>query len=374
MTKAALLLSAGVCALGVLRASPAQTIATVDAGFSLVRYDGFLTSTAASLTPALRWERTTARSHAHVSARGTYLRFESGNRSLEGLVRGAWFAHVSPHWRAEVAAAFGASDYADIASFAHGLLEGRLHRVNERQGAWVGVAAGRSSFGGVRRPVAVAAAGVWALRADLTILATADRSFVGDTAYTDLRTTTRLRRGSLLVEASVGARVWSRGGGRGIYGEGSATWELGRRLALVVSAGRYPTDAVSGSIAGRYVSAALRVATAPSRRPVARVSRSTGSADPPSAARLEILPAGTVVRLVVYAPGAARVEIAGDFTEWRPLALRRTPAGSWEAHVRLARGVHRIDVRIDGGPWIAPAGTTRLADDYGGEVGLFVVP
>jgi len=29
---------------------------------------------------------------------------------------------------------------------------------------------------------------------------------------------------------------------------------------------------------------------------------------------------------------------------------------------------------VDGGAWIAPAGTTRLSDDYDGEVGVFVVP
>jgi hypothetical protein len=42
--------------------------------------------------------------------------------------------------------------------------------------------------------------------------------------------------------------------------------------------------------------------------------------------------------------------------------------------VRIPKGIHRIAVRVDGGPWTAPAGARRADDDYGGEVGIFVVP
>jgi hypothetical protein len=31
-------------------------------------------------------------------------------------------------------------------------------------------------------------------------------------------------------------------------------------------------------------------------------------------------------------------------------------------------------VRIDGGRWTAPAGTTRASDEFGGEVGIVAVP
>jgi hypothetical protein len=31
-------------------------------------------------------------------------------------------------------------------------------------------------------------------------------------------------------------------------------------------------------------------------------------------------------------------------------------------------------VRIDGGPWIAPAGTTRATDEFGGTVGMVAIP
>jgi hypothetical protein len=42
--------------------------------------------------------------------------------------------------------------------------------------------------------------------------------------------------------------------------------------------------------------------------------------------------------------------------------------------VAIARGVHQINLRIDGGAWIVPTGTTRITGDYGDAVGTFVVP
>ena len=80
------------------------------------------------------------------------------------------------------------------------------------------------------------------------------------------------------------------------------------------------------------------------------------------------------MRLVVQGPVSDLVEIAGDFSEWQPVPLRQTAAGTWEAILAIPRGVHRINVRVSGGAWIAPTGTTRVRDDYEGEVGIFVVP
>jgi hypothetical protein len=82
------------------------------------------------------------------------------------------------------------------------------------------------------------------------------------------------------------------------------------------------------------------------------------------------------VRLTLYARGATAVEISGDFTDWRPVPLSRNPANAdaWVATFRISPGMHRINVRRDGGPWMVPGGTTRSADDFDGEVGVFVLP
>lgn len=385
-----LALIALVCGLPI-RAAISQVTATVDAGFSVVRYDGFLASGAGSITPAVRWEHPQGR--GFVSARGTYLRFESGNRSLDGSLNGAVFGPLARHWQGEIAVAAGASNYAEIASFRHGVAAARLHFLERRHGAWFGASGGRASYGTGSRPVSVATVGAWAVRRNLTVLASADRSFIGDTAYTDVRTSARIHTGGVAIDFGVGARFWSRGAGRGVYGEGSLNVPVGTRTTIVISGGRYPTDVVSGSIAGRYVATAIRIGTSPGResrpvvvpysRPIDVGARgggggggggggANGAAD---VARIELRSVADGALLFIHAPAATLVEIAADFTEWQPVALVRGPFGAWQTATRVPRGVHRINVRVDGGPWLAPTGTTRLADDdYGGEVGIFVVP
>jgi hypothetical protein len=153
--------------------------------------------------------------------------------------------------------------------------------------------------------------------------------------------------------------------------------------AIVLSAGRYPTDAVSGSIAGRYVTAAVRLgAIGVRKRPApplpadVHASGSDGSASL-GETRLEVqAQQDDDVRLTLFAPGATTVDITGDFTNWQPVPLSRNPGAgdAWGGTFRIPRGMHRINVRRDGGPWLAPGGTTHSTDDYDGEVGVFVLP
>src|SRR6266571_1983604 len=356
----------------------AQVVANVEAGLSDVRYDGFLASAAASISPTIRWEQ--PQSRAFVSARGTYLRFESGRHSLDGSATGSWFARLGGRRIIQNNISAGSSQYANIASFSHTEAEARFHLMGGNRGSWIGATVGRSSFGGGPRRAVVVATGMWLLHTDRTVFVSLDRSFVGDTVYSDLRSSGRWRKGDLVLEGIVGARIWSRGGGRGVFGEGSATLTLAPQAAFVVSAGRYPTDVVSGSIAGRYVTVALRFGTIALRRPATALPvnvHSNGSGSAAGDPRLEIeRRAADDVRITLYATGATSVDVIGDFTDWQPVALNRSPGNRdvWTATFRIARGVHRINVRRDGGPWMAPAGTTRSTDDYDGEVGVFVLP
>ena len=372
-------LAAATSLVGV-RAPAAQTTGTIDVGVSTVRYDGFLPSGAGSLTPALTW----ARPGAAVTARGTYLRFESGRRSLQGLVAASLFTPPSllpQRWRGELSLSGGGSSYADFASFWHATGEARLHFVAAGRGAWIGGTGGRTSYGGAPRPVAVVGVGLWARRAQVTVAASATRSFVGDTAYSDLGSTIHASRGRFELDASLAARVSSRGAGHGVHGEASTTFTLGERTALFVSGGRYPTDPVSGSVAGRYASAGLRLRTAlprphairdphlPSRSPAA------GDGDAGYTTRLEVDPnPDGSARVVVHALAATTVEVAGDFTDWQPVTLRRTGEDKWESVLHIPSGVHRVNVRIDGGRWTAPEGMAHAEDEFGGEVGIVAVP
>ena len=352
-----------------------QVRATIDVGASAVRYDGFLASGAAALTPAFTWDG----ARGALTLRGTYLRFESGNRSLQGSVRGSIFTGPEGGWHGELSASAGASSYAGFASFWHALGDLRLHRGGERRGVWIGATGGRTAFGTTfpTRPVFAASIATWLRSDQVTMLVSAHRAFVGDTQYSDIDLTLRAQRERLALETLVGARFLSRGAGRGLFGEGSVILALTERLALVVSGGAYPTDPIRGSIAGRYVAASMRIRlhSVPTRDPPRLTSRSGANGEASAPVTLAVRPQRDgLVRLVVQGPVSHLVEIAGDFSEWQPVPLRQTAAGTWETILAIPRGVHRINVRVSGGAWIAPTGTTRVRDDYEGEVGIFVVP
>jgi len=360
--------------------SAAQATGTVDVGVSSVRYDGFLPSAAASVSPALRWEQPSGT----LTARGTYLRFESGHRSLQGLVAGSFLIRPAGHrWRGELGGSVGASRYLDFASFWHATADARLHLLGADRGAWIGATAGRTAYGAGARPVASAGVGAWAQRSQVMLSASATRSFVGDSAYSDFLATALTRRGAVTLDASLGARVASRGGGHGVFGEASATLTLGERTQLFVAGGRYPTDPVSGSVAGRYLNGGVRLRLARPARLASRTSPAGASehgtpadGDPVAGARLAVLPRpdGAVRLVLSLARAAAAVELAGDFTDWQPWPLRRTGDGVWETVLLIPSGLHRLNVRIDGGQWIVPAGLSRAADDFGDDVGILAVP
>ncbi len=75
----------------------------------------------------------------------------------------------------------------------------------------------------------------------------------------------------------------------------------------------------------------------------------------------------------VRAAGARRVEIMGDFSDWEPVEL--APAGDgFSTIVAMPAGNRRIVVRVDGGTWLLAANTPAVDDDFGGRVGLLLVP
>src|SRR5256884_7502167 len=222
---------------------------------STVRYDGFLPSGAASVTPGVRWERPSGT----LTARGTYLRFESGHRSLQGSVAGSFFTPTAARGRGEFSAAAGASRYVDFASFWHTIAEARLHVVETEHGAWISGTAGRASYGSAPRSVVAAGAGAWLRLPALTLRLAASLSHVGDTTYTDVESSARTAWDRVTLDATLGARVWSRGGGRGTYGETSAALALGERTAAVRSGGRAPTAPTTASTPPPFPSAPLRI-------------------------------------------------------------------------------------------------------------------
>jgi hypothetical protein len=336
----------------------AQVSATVDLNASDIRYDQFQSSTALAISPTVTFDQ----GWTSIAARSTALWFESGHRDLHGSLLGTTFTPPVGPFRLEVGADLGASRYLSLPTFTHYFAAADLHYLKPHYGAWLGGTAGQTSFGVARRGAGTAGLGVWAATSWVTLTATASRSSIGDTSYTDLQGTSRLTRGRLAFDGRLGTRVGSTGGGHGVFGEAALTYTLTRLLGVTIGAGRYPTDPTRGTIAGRYVTAGIRIGIR--------------GAAPPNPYR-EALTTSVDVgpgELRLHAEGATRVEVMGDFTDWQPVEAAKTRSGMWLVKMAISPGPHRLEVRINGGPWMAPVGATQVKDEFGGEAGLIVVP
>ncbi len=365
------------CAGAWTRPARAQVDLTLDAAGSFVKYEGFLASGAATVTPSLTWR--TARST--LAARGTFLMFESGNTSFQGLVSASTFTGPAGPLRLEAGAEAGASAYAALAHFSHALARVRLHALGGHWGIWGGPLAGGISDEGTGHALTGLAAGWWGRLGDGRLDLTWTRVAVGDTAYGDLEARAEWHQGALDAEASLGRRTASGGGPSGTYGDGSLALRIGARTSLVAAAGRYPSDPVSGSIAGRFVTAGFRVALGPAARTAPlRTSEPAVSGRPaPGPAPLDGVRADLEERsgrtwLVVRADGARGVEVMGDFTDWRPVALEPAGPGRFRCALDLATGLYRFNVRRDGGSWGVPEGLGAVADEFGGGVAVLTIP
>lgn len=187
-------------------------------------------------------------------------------------------------------------------------------------------------------------------------------------ALTDAVLSARWRLRSLDFDASLGRRFSRFTPETSIWGI-SASRDLSPTLALVAAAGRAGSDPVTSVPGARYFAVGLRLKVgAPAIAPLPMPTASSESAPfrigPPVAAGREI---------VVQAPEAETVELAGDFTDWKPVALRPWGQDSWRALLPVAPGLHRLAIRIDRGAWHAPPGTRAIASEFGGEVAEVVV-
>ncbi len=371
--------AAGVALAAALAAGPAgaQVRASLDAGVSHVEYQGFLPSAAFSLTPALR---VTGR-HFGLATRGTWLKFESGNSSLQGLVAGSVLLPAVPHIAAELGGELGGSSYEAFATFSHILGRARLQVTGSGGGSgWVAATLGTAASDSGRHTVQTLGAAFRLDRRDLSFTLAGTGTLIGDVGYADFETIIRhFRPGGFEAEAVVSARAGDSGGDPGPFLEATLSLPLSRHAAVVLAGGRYASDAVRGNIAGSYVTAALRLALpAQTRRtiPLALPPGSPAGDEGTVAATLVDLRLGRgqARTLVFRAAGASSVEVMADFTDWLPIALQPAGPDRWSVTLPIAPGRHRLNLRVNGGPWGVPVGTTLAADDFQGTVGAVVIP
>ena len=66
---------------------------------------------------------------------------------------------------------------------------------------------------------------------------------------------------------------------------------------------------------------------------------------------------GKPIHFYCQAPAAKSVEIAGDFNQWTPVAMRRRPDGWWYLQVELTHGHRQYRFLVDGRPTLDPHAT-----------------
>jgi hypothetical protein len=354
----------------------AQVTATTDLAFGGVKYEGFLGSAAASVTPGIRYDSRTF----SIAGQGSYLVYESGNTLIQGAGAAAWLSPPAGLFRGEVSGFGGLSRYASEPVTGFGLARARAHAMGATRGAWLGAGIGQAYTSDLTTRTTELGLGAWATFPGLAFTVAATRSTAGDSAFVDVAASARWLRGPIEVNALFGIRATNDSNRTAVFGELLARLALTRLVAAQIAVGEFAADPLRGSVPGRYVSAGLRLTfldAATTLRAADERLRSElrlPAPLPADAPALEIARTAFGVRaLTIRGVNADRIEIAGDFTDWEPVALARTGRLDWELPLTLAPGVYRLNVRIDGGPWRVPRGATPQRDEFGTMVGLVVV-
>jgi len=362
----------------------AQLTAAIEGSGSRISYDGGDGLSVVVVRPVLEWFTPSL----SIAADGGFAQFAGGGWSLQGSAAASRFTPLFSRFRGELALAAVGSTHQDGTTAGEILGQGRIHWSGTYGGAWMGGALGRAWNGVEWQADRRADLGVWLRRSDVTLVAAATPTWLArDLQFLDAEVTASLSHDPLELTAFGGTRKWSRPdgvAGTSWIGGNAALW-FTPHLAMVAAAGSYPTDYAQGLPAGRYLSLGFRVASRRSGRdspapldarlPVAaKALPGRLEADRPALSAFEVRPSGGGQHTFrIRAPAANRVELIGDFTHWQSVALTRLPNGTWGVTLPVEAGLHRMNVRVDGGPWSVPSGLTALADDFGGMVGVLEI-
>ena len=369
---------AWVACLALVGSAPAlsaQAAFTLDGTGTRVAYSGGSGTTAWALSPGFQ----IAHPWSSFGTTGTYAQFPDGSWSLRGQAAGSAFSRPVHGFRAEVGGSLAGTHYQDQSGSGQYAGTVRLHWLRSRTGGWIGGTAGRAWNGtgwvGTRR----AELGGWLRKGLVSTTLTISPTAIGPgTRYTDIESGLQLTSGTIELLGSAGFRQWtgSAAGSNAAWVMGSATYWLGRSVALVASAGSYPTDYAQGLPRGAYGSLGFRLATGRPGVPAPRLGAQLLAASSAGAggSELEVLRrSAETVTLMVTARDSETVELMGDFTGWSPVALTRIEGDRWSVTLPIPTGSHRMNIRIDGGVWDVPAGAPSLADEFSGVVGLLVI-
>jgi len=144
------------------------------------------------------------------------------------------------------------------------------------------------------------------------------------------------------------------------FGSGGVSYAVSAIVTLDLSGGTYAANRLVGAPGGQFINIGLSLGTGRAS------SNQTRIAGLPA-------PAAGLTRLVLRAPNAASVDVAGDFTNWKLIATHRAANGVWVVDLRIPPGQYRYAFRVDGTTWQIPDGASVVDDDFGGKSAWLIV-
>lgn len=179
---------------------------------------------------------------------------------------------------------------------------------------------------------------------------------------TEAGVTANARFGRTAITATAGM-LYVHGSGR-MQGSFSVLQELAGPVALNAGYARRVFDPVAGRSSDAFrMGLTLRTA-----KHTAHESETEREAPAIVARRDDLL-----VTLGFRIAAAKTVELRGEMTGWEVVRLT-TDDGRWVWRGAAAPGTSRLQLRIDGGPWVRPPGSTAAVDPYGEPIGIVTIP
>jgi hypothetical protein len=351
----------------------------VDVGGALLRQPGLAATNVATVAGLFHY----ATSDFALATNGLAARTPDGRFTGQGVITASRYAPPTNRFRWELTgtgSGFGLSNAAP--AFAWQAIA-REHWQGSLGGLFVGGAYGKLAQAGVSGEVSGVHTGGY-LRLDRA----GHGELSAALAYTDaggMPDGTRLRYSDAVGYWSYRARLLELSGGGGLrlsdargaatqsWASGSAAFWLSERAALVLAAGSALADVARGVPSVRYLSLSLRIGA--NTRAVAASIHVRQIGPDEDGGRLDVRAGDDSIRVVsVRLASANLVELMADFTDWEPVAMTKLPNGEWTIERAIAAGTHRVAIRVDGGEWRAPPNLPCVADEFGGEVGIVIVP
>jgi len=153
------------------------------------------------------------------------------------------------------------------------------------------------------------------------------------------------------------------------WASGTVTMWVAPRAAIVAGGGRQPSSPARGIPSRTFGTLGMVISYLTPTRSSVPVTSVTAMVRAFSAS-----PAGDgMQKFTVRVGGVESVEVAGDFSDWGALTMVRRGRDLWELSVPISSGVHQVNIRTDGGRWVAPPGLPSMKDMFNGEVGVLII-